>query len=118
MNDYFREITIISLEEHKVRTVVTEDPTHKNKVFVFYTDIKAITEGIDPDIAKLGDVNGMELREGAVVGICFRNSTKLLSVKDAMFMIDFSDLSKEKVKQYKKILEDEEKRLLEEYSVK
>lgn len=118
MFDYFRAITVIPLGDYKVRTVISEDPEHNNRVYVFKTDITAISDGIEPEIAKLGDVNGLELREGSVVGINFRNSTKLIPIKEAIEMIILSVLPKEITDQYIKILEESQKSLLSEYSLK
>lgn len=118
MFDYFRAITIIPVNGYKVRAVITEDPKHNNRVFVFEADIKAIAEGIDPEIAKLGTPNGLELKDGAVVGICFRNATKLISIEEARIMLRVSVLSPRVAFEVANILEEAEKNLLDEYSVK
>lgn len=119
MYDHYKDLRVFQLGKHKVRAVIIESSDCEDvAVFPFYTDIKAIANGIDPEIAKLGDVNYLEVNGGNVKSICFRNSTKLLSVKEAINMLAFSELSADDSRLYRELLKRAEVDLIADYQFK
>jgi hypothetical protein len=116
MFDHYKDLRIFQLGKHKVRAVIVESSDCEDvAVYPFYTDIKAIANGIDPEIAKLGDANYLQVEGSNVKSICFINSTKLLSVKEAINMLAFSELSADDSRMYRELLKRAELDLLADY---